>query len=106
MDAQASEIRTGDTIVDPNSGVLCGVESVEPPSEHGTVALHMRGSVSRSYMGLVCKVGRVLRRAPRREEAREPTWANDPGLPVSDKLDLCACGAKTRVGCIAACLKG
>jgi hypothetical protein len=68
VDSFAGQIVTGDTIIDPHSGVLCKVESVTPQNEKGLVVLDMRGSVSQSYMGLVCKSDRVLRRAPRRDE--------------------------------------
>lgn len=68
IDTAASEIRAGDTLIEPTTGVLCSVQSVEQVNEKGIVVLHMRGSVSLSYTGLTCKPDRVLRRSPRTNE--------------------------------------
>ena len=78
VDTTAGEIQIGDTLIDPVSGVLCRVESVEPVNAAGVVTLHMRGSVSLGYMGITGKPDRPLRRAPR--HAVETVQAS--GLPV------------------------
>ena len=65
VDSTAGEIVEGDTVIDPHTGILCSVTSVEPPTASGLVAVHMRGSVSGCYMGLSVPAHRPLRRAPR-----------------------------------------
>jgi hypothetical protein len=105
IDCTAGEIRTGDTIIDPHSGVLARVESVE--TGHPTmVALHMRGSVSRSYMGLSVEHARPLRRAPRPEESVSVRPAEATAPPPPSSSAMCACGALTAQQCAVSCLKG
>lgn len=70
VDTTAAEIVAGDTIIDPHSGVLCVVQDVVPPNRQGHVVLNMRGSVSLSYVGLICKATHDLRRKPRESETR------------------------------------
>lgn len=109
IDSTAGEIVAGDTLLDPMSGVLCRVTSVEAP-ENGLVAIHMIGSVSLSYMGLSVKPERPIRRAPRGDEApvsapqSVPVRVDAPVTYVPSQM--CACGFKTRAACAELCLKG
>lgn len=117
IDSTAGEIVAGDTLLDPMTGVLCRVTSVEAP-KGGLVAIHTIGSVSLSYMGLSVKPDRPLRRAPRASESSEgegtvpPSRFKDmntedvPGQRVMNSQVKCACGFKTRAACAQLCLKG
>ncbi len=116
-DSAASEVRVGDIVIEPTTGVLCAVESIEPVNEQGLITLHMRGSSSLSYMGIVCKPERVLRRGPRDAEV---TVSQAPVVPVEIRAtvtysgptepnrwsECCACGMKSRAACVTMCLKG
>ncbi len=65
VDTVASDVLAGDVLIEPTTGVLCRVQSVEPINAKGIVVIHTKGSVSLSYMGITCKPDRILRRAPR-----------------------------------------
>lgn len=95
VDTKASEIVAGDTIIDPITGVLCKVESVDPVNAAGIVTLHMRGSV---------------RRSPRSTDLRTADVdQSDDGAPARVPLPLsqrCPCGLKSRASCQSMCLKG
>jgi hypothetical protein len=111
IDSTAGEIQAGDTLIDPVSGVLARVESVEPVNAAGIVTLHMRGSVSLGYMGITGRPDRPLRRAPRPSDMTAPTVLVDQadGPPISVPMPIsqcCPCGLKSRASCAALCLKG
>jgi hypothetical protein len=119
IDSTAGEIVAGDTLLDPMTGVLCRVTSVEAP-QGGTIAIHMIGSVSLSYMGLCVKPDRPLRRGPRAGEMpasggegsgspprfKDMNTADVSGQYVTNPHVKCACGFKTRTACAELCLKG
>ncbi len=109
IDSTAGEIQTGDVVIDPVSGVLARVESTEPVNAKGVVTLHMRGSVSLGYMGIVARPDRPLRRAPRQSvqligALSVPVQVNAT-ITFAESQD-CPCGLKSRASCAAMCLKG
>lgn len=119
VDTRAADVLAGDTLIDPNSGVLCKVESVQ--AEGKMVALHMRGSVSLSYMGLSCDPERVLRIAPRSDLTPgigpvhvSVTFVSEKvaGVPIPRRsatavarLGMCECGKRLARECADECVR-
>lgn len=110
VDTRAADVVAGDTLIEPTSGVLCKVESVENEGE--MIALHMRGSVSLSYMGFDCKPDRVLRIAPRAGHVAEVPASPAKHVPVSAKVNisfggagLCLCGKRLQRECVDECIR-
>ncbi len=118
IDTTAGEIQAGDTLIDPTSGVLCRVESVEPVNDKGIVTLHMRGSVSLGYMGITGKPDRPLRRAPRPGATTQVAGVDEvmgervsPLLPARryditiTRSGLCSCGKRLERECADECVR-
>ncbi len=64
VDVAAADVRAGDVIVEPWSGVLSRVEGAEP-AHNAHVVLALRGLVSRSLVYLSLPEKKTVRRAPR-----------------------------------------
>ncbi len=106
VDSTLGEIQAGDVVIDPMSGVLARVESVEPVNEKGIVTLHMRGSVSLGYMGITGKPDRPLRRAPRPDTVPVivPSKMRSLHVPASPG-GMCDCGKRLQRECADECVR-